>query len=118
MFTTHYATSIGIPNIIIVSQVADRARYALVITEIEMDNELIEARARDYANSFLLTVLIAIQKQITPNFSEMIANSFDEYIGRNHLGTDNEFTKAVVTKARTRIKEMLESDEIIVTLKK
>jgi hypothetical protein len=77
-----------------------------------MDNELIEARARDYAHSYLLLVLIAAQKKANPNFGKLVADSFDEYIGRHEPNVSNEFTQKVISSARSHLKGLLESDSI------
>jgi hypothetical protein len=80
-----------------------------------MDNELIESRARDYAHAYLLLVLISIQKKSNPNFGKLVADSFDEYIGRHEPNVENEFTKKVISAARSHIKGLVESDTLTIT---
>jgi hypothetical protein len=80
-----------------------------------MDNELIEARAREYAHIYLLLVLIGHQKKLNPNFGQVVADSFDEYIGRHEPNVENEFTKSVISAARSHLKGLLESETLSVT---
>jgi hypothetical protein len=79
-----------------------------------MDNELIETRAQDYAHTYLLLVLIAIQKKANPNFGKLVSDSFDEYIGRHEPNVANEFRQRVITAARSHIRDLVESDTISV----
>jgi hypothetical protein len=81
-----------------------------------MDNILIEARARDYAHSYLLLVLIGIHKKANhPNFGKLVAGSFDEYIGSHQPNVTNEFTQKVISAARSHLKGLLESESLSVT---
>jgi hypothetical protein len=80
-----------------------------------MDNELIEARARDYAHAYLLLVLISLQKKSNPNFGKLVADSFDEYIGRHEPNVANEFTQSVISAARSHLKGLLESDTLSIS---
>jgi hypothetical protein len=80
-----------------------------------MDNELIETRARDYAQFYLLLVLIGAQKKLNPNFGKLVADSFDEYIGRHEPNVSNEFTQRVISSARSHLKGLLESESITVS---
>lgn len=80
-----------------------------------MDDELVETRARDYAHAYLLMVLIAVQKKANPNFGKLVADSFDEYIGRHEPNVSNEFTQKVISAARSHLKGLLESDSISVS---
>jgi hypothetical protein len=77
-----------------------------------MDNELIVARARDYAHAYLLPVLISITEKSNPNFGKLVADSFDEYIGRHEPNVANEFTQRVISAARSHLKGLLESDTL------
>jgi hypothetical protein len=80
-----------------------------------MDNELIEARARDYAHAYLLLVLISIQKNSNPNFGKLVADSFDEYIGRHEPNVANEFTQKVINSARSHLKGLLDSGTLSIS---
>lgn len=80
-----------------------------------MDNELIEARARDYAHAYLLLVLISMQKKSNPNFGKLVADSFDEYIGRHEPDVANEFRQRVIGAARSHLKGLVESDTLSVS---
>jgi hypothetical protein len=45
----------------------------------------------------------------------MVADSFDEYVGRHEPNVTNEFTQKVISAARSHLKGLLESESLSVT---
>jgi hypothetical protein len=82
-----------------------------------MDEEQIDARARDYAHTYILMCLIDWHKKIDPVFVSEIGRSFDEYIGKHELVADNAFKQQVIGAARKHLRGLIENESLTVHLK-